>query len=177
MSNALRDQLVKAGLANKQSANTLNAKSRKKHKKPRGETAADITAKQAADAKREKDKALNAARQAQQQKVAIKAQIKVLIETHAIKEYSGEIAYNYIAGTKVRQLYVQQPIHAQLSSGTMAITRLNGKTYLVPVEIAQKILTLNPQWAVTTPGESNQESPDDDDDPYANYQIPDDLSW
>ncbi len=176
MSSSLRDQLVKAGLASKQNANVLNAKSRKKHKNKAVDAPTDVAAKQAAEAKRAKDKALNAALQEKQQKAAIKGQIKALIEAHAVKEYSGEIAYNYIAGTKVRQLFVLQEIHQKLSSGKLAITRLNGKTYLIPSTTGEKILALNPNWAVTRPGADANETTGDDDD-YADYQVPDDLNW
>jgi len=176
MSSSLRDQLVKAGLASKQSADSLNARSRKKHKKPVQKTPADLAAKKLADAKREKDRALNAALQEKQQKSAIKGQIKELIEQHAVADYLGEIGYSYVSGTKVRKLFVQQSVHEKLSSDMLAITRLNGKTYLVPIDIADKILALNPDWAMTRPG-SDSAQPGDDDNSYSDYQVPDDLSW
>jgi uncharacterized protein YaiL (DUF2058 family) len=176
MSSSLRDQLVKAGLASKQSADSQNAKSRKKHKKPALKTAADVAAKKAADAKREKDKTLNAALREKQRKTAVKSQIKDLIEQHAVANYLGEIGYSYISGTKVRKLFVQQIIHEKLSSDQLAITRLNGKTYLVPVAITDRILTLNPAWSVNRPGSDSGESIDDDS-PYSDFQVPDDLNW
>lgn len=176
MSSSLRDQLVKAGLASKQSADSQNAKSRKKYKKPAVKTAADAAAKKAADAKREKDRALDAALQVKQQKSAVKGQIKALIEQHAVVEYAGEAGYSYVSGTKVRKLFVQQAIHDKLSSDKLAITRLNGKTYLVPVAIAARILTLNPGWVVNRPGSDGGESTGDNDS-YSDYQVPDDLSW
>ena len=176
MSSSLRDQLVKVGLASKQNADSQNAKSRKKYKKPAVKTVADVAAKKAADAKREKDKTLNAALQEKQQKAAVKGQIKALIEQHAVENYLGEIGYSYISGTKVRKLFVQQIIHEKLSSDQLAITRLNGKTYLVPVAIADRILALNSGWAVNRPGSDSGESIDDNS-PYSGYQVPDDLNW
>ena len=176
MSSSLRDQLVKAGLASKQSANSLNAKSRKKHKKPAQKTAADAAAQKAAEEKRERDKALNAAIQEKQQKAAIKGQIKALIEASAIKDYNGEKAYSYISSGKVRQMFVTAEVHTQLSSDKLGITRLNGKTYLVPVDTADKIVQLNPDWAMTRPGR-DAEKPTTEDDPYADYQVPDDITW
>ncbi len=176
MSSSLRDQLVKAGLASKQSADSLNARSRKKHKQPVQKSTADLAAKKRADAKREKDRALNAALQEKQQKTAVKGQIKALIEQHAVTDYLGELGYSYVSDSKVRKLFVQQSIHEKLSSDQLAITRLNGKTYLVPVAIADKILALNPDWAVTRPG-SNRGQSSDDDSSYSDYQVPDDLSW
>ena len=176
MSNSLRDQLVKAGLASKKNADSLNAKSRKKHKQPKTKSAADIAAEKAAQEKREKDRALNAAMQEKQQKAAIKGQIKSLIESSALGDYKGETAYSYVSGNKVRQLFVNQTTHEQLSADKLAITRLNGKTFLVPVETAEKILALNSDWAVTRPGQA-QATDGDEADQYAEYQVPDDLTW
>jgi uncharacterized protein YaiL (DUF2058 family) len=53
---------------------------------------------------------------------------------------------------------------------------LNGKTYLVPVEIADKVVALNPDWAVSRPGSNSAES-GDHDDAYDDYRVPDDLNW
>jgi len=178
MSNSLRDQLVKAGLASKQSADSINAKSRKKRHKPKSQQdqQAAKAAQKAAAKKREKDKALNAAIQEKQQKAALKGQIKALIEENAVKDYSGETTYSYIAGNKVRQLFVTEGIHTKLSADELAITRLNGKTFLVPSAIAEKIIAINPEWSVSRPA-TDSTATSEDDDTYPDYQVPDDLTW
>ena len=176
MSNSLRDQLVKAGLASKQQADAVNAKARKKRKKPRGKSASDIAAEKAAAEKRAKDRELSAALQAKQERAAIKGQIKVLIESAALKEYRGEEVFNYVLGSKIRQIFVNAEIHRGLSDDRIAITRLNGNTFLVPTETADKVLGLNPDWAVARPGKAD-DKPGAEDDPYADYQVPDDLNW
>ena len=175
MGSSLRDQLVKAGLATKQQANSLNAKSRKKKNRSEQQANSDIAAKKAAEEKRARDKALNEAIQEKQKKAAIKGQIKTIIETNAVEDHRGESAYSYVMGAKVRQLFVNSEIHQQLADDKLAITRLNGKTYLVPVAIAEQVLGLNPEWAVVRPGEESPSAPEDD--PYAGYEVPDDLDW
>ena len=59
-------------------------------------------------------------------------------------------------------------------AGELVITRLNGSTYLVPAETGQQVLALNPDWVVIVP---SNETITDDDDEYADYQVPDDLKW
>ena len=176
MGISLRDQLVKAGLAGKQKADALNAKSRKKHRHPATVEPDCSAAQQAARAKRDRDKALNAAVEEKRQKAAIKGQIKVLIEGHPLRDYNGEVVYHYVFGSKVRQLYLKQSIYDQLSSDRLAITRLNGKTYLIPIATAEKVLALNPAWALVRPGAAREKSRIDKDS-YADYPVPDDLIW
>ncbi|MEM7209415.1 MAG: DUF2058 domain-containing protein [Pseudomonadota bacterium] len=175
MSNSLRDQLVKAGLASKQSANQLEAKSRKQHKKPRKKSTSDKAAEAAAKAKKERDRELNAELEEKKRRAEIKGQIKVLIDDHGVKEYQGETVFNYESNGKIRQLFVTEAVHAGLSKDKLAVTRFNGKTFLVPTETAERILGLNPEWSVARPGAEKSTSAEDDE--YANYQVPDDLTW
>ncbi len=176
MGDSLRDQLVKAGLANKASANALNAKSRKKHKDKKPHSAADAAAKRAAAEKRERDRALNAELEAKKARTALKAQIKQLIETNALSDYRGELTFNYVSGGKIRPLFVTQKVHDELAADNIAITRLNGKTWLIPVDTGEQVLKLNPDWAVFRPAQdkTDEKSPDD---PYAGFDVPDDLTW
>ncbi|MEM7291864.1 MAG: DUF2058 family protein [Pseudomonadota bacterium] len=176
MGDSLRDQLVKAGLASKSSANTLNAKSRKKHKKRPAPNEADAKAKKRADAKRERDRALNAEVEAKKAKAALKGQIKQLIDQNAVADYRGEVTFNYVSGGKIRPLFVTQQVHDDLAADKIAITRLNGKTRLIPVAIADQVLELNPDWAVFRPG-ADSGGGADADDAYSGYEVPDDLTW
>jgi len=54
------------------------------------------------------------------------------------------------------------------------ITRLNGATYLIPAETGEKVRALNPDWVVIAPGDEQSSEVDDE---YADYQVPDDLTW
>jgi len=175
MSHSLRDQLVKAGLASRQSASQLEAKSRRQHKNPSKKSAADKAAQTAAKAKKERDRELNAKLEEKKRRAEIKGRIKLMIEQHGVKEYKGETAFNYQSNGKIRQLFVTAAVHKRLSEDKLAVTRFNGKTFLVSTEAAEKILALNPDWSVVRPG--TQKSTGDEDGEYAQYQVPDDLIW
>jgi len=87
----------------------------------------------------------------------------------------GEKTYNFTFGKKVKTIYVTDDQHAQLSKDQLVIIHLDNDVFeLVPKVVATKIserdaarVVLNEQ-ADSTPKE---------DDPYADYEIPDDLMW
>jgi len=200
MSDSLRDQLLQAGFKEKQASKPPKKAHNKKRKEdPRKRTASDQVAKSqqhnksataskiSKDAKRNSNSRSqhqqqaankNAAQSAAEQeaiahKKAIKEKIRVLIEEHRIKEHKGEEIYSYQVGSRVRQLFVKAEYRTDLSAGKLLITRLNGNTYLIPPDIADQVLALNPEWAII----HNQREDSTEDPHYADYQIPDDLSW
>jgi len=193
MSDSLRDQLLQAGFKEKQASKPPKKAHNKKRKEdPRKRTASDQVAKSqqhnksATASKTSKDAKRNSSSRSQPhatqsaaeqeaiaRKKAIKEKIRVLIEEHRIKEHAGEEIYSYQVGSRVRQLFVKAEYRTDLSAGKLLITRLNGNTYLIPPDIADQVLALNPEWAII----HNQREDSTEDPHYADYQIPDDLSW
>ena len=109
------------------------------------------------------------------QQKAIFAQIKQLIETNRIEDRDGDIAYNFSDGSVVKRIHVSQRIHNHLTSGRLAIAKLGEGYELVPVPVADKIRQRDPQYIIQS--EPSVELPVDENDPYADYKIPDDLMW
>ena len=64
-------------------------------------------------------------------------------------------------------------VHKKISAGQIKIVNDNGVFELVPPAVAEKIRARNPSLVIDLPEE---QSPDADD-PYAAYQVPDDLMW
>ncbi len=110
------------------------------------------------------------------EKKRVKAAIKELIESNTLKKFTGEIAYSYVLGNRVRQIFVSKEVVEKLAAQEYVITRLNGSTHLIKPELAEQILALNPDWAIVrnnaTDSKENTSS-----DGYENYEIPDDLMW
>ncbi|OED35335.1 hypothetical protein AB833_30700 [Chromatiales bacterium (ex Bugula neritina AB1)] len=108
----------------------------------------------------------------------LKARIKVLIDENKSDAWKGEVVYRYLVDKRIRELYVTEEFHKRLANRELAVTRLNGDTFLVPREIAVNIKEINPQWSVF-----NLESADENtattetDQEYAEFQVPDDLKW
>ena len=183
---SLRDQLLKAGLTDKQSVKNVR---KQKQKQPKAAKAvrneASESAKLAMEAQQQKtqrDKELNRQRQQEAEKKAQLAQIKQLVEGSKIDREGAEIAYNFSFANKVKTIYVTAEQQQQLMRNQIAIVTLSAEQFdLVPRKVAEKIIQRNADCVIENgPTQSEGSSPAGDstaDDPYADYQIPDDLMW
>jgi uncharacterized protein YaiL (DUF2058 family) len=184
MGNALRDQLLKAGLVNEKQAKKAVKEKQKETQRQQGQgkpaTAAEEAARtrQAQAEKVERDRLLNQQRQEQAQKKALTAQIRQLVEQHRLPKEEGESPYNFVDGGKVKRLYLSDSIRRRLAQGQLAIIRLDQGYELVPLETAEKIKARDADFVVVlndapTPAPEKTAT----EDPYAKFQIPDDLIW
>lgn len=105
-----------------------------------------------------------------------KAQIKELIDNNKLENWKGDIAYRYTVEKRIRELYVNEAAQKHLTARKVAITRLNGDTYLIPIETADKVIKINPQWSVFNAEEVSDDKNTEDDE-YSEFQVPDDLQW
>lgn len=185
MGNALRDQLLKAGLVNekqvKQAAKEKQKDLQRQH--GQGKTAEQEEEKQRAQKaqadKLERDRLLNQQRQEQAEKKALAAQIRQLVEQNRILKEDGDTPYNFVDGGKVKRLYLSEKLRQRIALGHIAIVRLEKGYELVPPEVAEKIRARDPACLVLVnePARKKAEEAPAEDDPYAKYQIPDDLMW
>lgn len=173
MSDSLREQMLKAGF---KETNSNKKKTPGRSKQKNSKTA---HAKQSGLNRTSTPSSLERANIAKREAVAerkrIKAEIKAIIEAEKLEKTSGELVHSYLVGKRIKQLYVSEAIHKQLVAGELVITRLNGSTYLVPAETGVRVQALNPDWVVIGP--AAEHGTDNDDDEYADYQVPDDLKW
>ena len=177
MSKSLQEQLLKAGLGN---AKKLNAIKKEKHKErvqagKKGVVVneASVLAEQSRQAQIEKDKALNKQKTDALAAKALAAQVKQIIELNSLP-YKGDIAFNFTVGTVVKRLYVNDKIQHQLVKGLVAIARLGEQYHLIPIQIADKVQQRLPE-AILLLNQQDETMPEDD--PYADFKIPDDLMW
>ncbi len=181
MGNSLFDQLKSSGLVNKNKAQKAKHSQykNKKQKSKKGASTHESEAKQLADKahadKVERDRQLNQQRKAEAEHKAITAQIKQLIETNHIEDSDGEIAYNFTDANVVKRIYVSEKAHQHLGTGQLAIAKLGESYKLVPMPVAEKIKQRDEQCIIMI--ENNHETEPDENDPYADYKIPDDLMW
>lgn len=166
MSDSLREQMLRAGF--KESPNDNKKRPRKTSKKKSSQQQTGPSSLERANIEKRK---LEAEQIADRKRV--KAEIKTLIEADKIDDAKGEIAHSYVIGKRIKQMFVSETVREQLLAGTAVITRLNGATYVIPALTGEKVCELNPDWVVVTP--STDASSDDDD--YADFQVPDDLTW
>lgn len=178
---SLQDQLLKAGLVDKKKAQKVkkdkNKQARVKRKNKIETTdEAKLAAEKAQAEKVERDRQLNLQRKQEAEQKAVTAQIRQLIEMNRQEKNAGDITYNFTDGTTVSHIYVDERQQKQLSNGHLAIVRLDGQYEIVPSSVSEKIALRDENYLVY----SNRDKVDneiDEDDPYAEFQVPDDLMW
>ncbi len=178
---SLQDQLLKAGLVDKkkaQKATKAKHKQDKLKRKNKVETVdeARLAAEKAHAEKVERDRQLNLQRKQEAEQRAITAQIRQLIEMNRLEKNAGDISYNFTDGTKVTHIYVDETQQRQLGNGHLAIVRLDDQYELVPTNVSEKIAQRDESYLVYC-NRGKDETVVDEDDPYAEFEVPDDLMW
>ena len=180
MSNPFQDQLIKTGLVSKKQIHKAKtAKSQKsKQERSSNEVRVDETKlkiQQAAAEKAKLDKELNQKKELQAQQKANSAAINQLITSNKLNRSENcEIAYNFEHNKKVKRIYVNEEMKQQIIDGKLGIARIDGIYELVPRDIAEKIQQRNEKRIILF---EPDEQVTDENDPYAEFQIPDDLTW
>ncbi len=181
MANSLFEQLKKTGLVDEKKARKVK-QGQYKNKKQKGKKGAPaplgeatLLARQALAEKAERDRQLNQQRKEAAERKAIAAQIRQLILINRIEHGDGDVAYHFTDATLVKRLHVSPQVHAQLAAGRLAIARLDDGYALVPLAVAEKIRQRDEQCIILCGQRGDSETREDD--PYADYKIPDDLMW
>lgn len=176
---SLKDQLLQSGLVDKKKAKQLQQEQRKEVRgRQKGQVYVDETreqAKRTLQEKAERDRQLNKEQQAEAEKKAIRAQIVQLITLNRVRRENGDVAYQFADGTRIKKIYVTPKVLQDLVNGRLAIAKLGDAYELIPAAAAEKIAQRDAQVIVVL--NQYQRAAVDEDDPYAAYQIPDDLMW
>jgi uncharacterized protein len=175
---SLADQLLKAGLVDKNKAKQAHQEKSKQKKVERrtGTQTVDearLAAQEAQRKQAERARELNAQRDAEMKQKAIAAQIAQMVQQNRQPKGNGDIAYHFTHGTKVERIYVSAAVQQHLVAGRLVIVCMAGATELVPKVIADKIAERDPNIVVRV----NKSAVVEEDDPYADFKIPDDLMW
>ncbi|MBW9453220.1 MULTISPECIES: DUF2058 domain-containing protein [Citrobacter] len=174
----LQEQMLKAGLVSSKKMAKVQRTAKKSRVQAREAREAVEENKKA---QVERDKQLSE----QQKKAALskeyKAQIKQLIEMNKITISRGDIGYNFTDNNLIKKVYVDKVTQSQLIKGRLAIARLTAESSseseyaIIPAVVADKIAQRDASYIVLN-CELSQEAKDEDD-PYADFVIPDDLMW
>lgn len=178
MGNSFQEQFLKLGLVKKDQVN----KTKKKQHKQKKKSAVDedvakskLEAQKAQAAKKDYNKILSQQQAEEKKAKELTHQINQLIETHKVEETAGDIPYKFTDEKKVRKIYINQKAVDQLSSGNIAIVQYKKAYELVPATVGKKIGEKKPATLALLHEKSS--SSIDADDPYAEFEVPDDLMW
>lgn len=182
MSNSLREQLLKAGLVDEKKLKAENKnrhRNRKSGKKSGGEANDEsrLRAQETRRAKAERDRKINEERQQKLEKKAIRAQVRELIEGNRLDRDGAEISYHFVHRGRIKKLYVTGAMQKQLVAGRLAVVRLDGRFDVVPLQIAERIRDRDPTYVMSISDPDAPKSEPAENDPYAGYEVPDDLIW
>ena len=107
--------------------------------------------------------------------------MKQLIEMNRINLSKGDIGFNFTDNNLIKKIVVDKMTQAQLISGRLAIARVvtdnNGESEyaIIPASVADKIAQRDANSIVLNSALSQEEQ--DEEDPYADFKVPDDLMW
>ena len=181
MAGSLQDQLKKSGLVSKKKSQKLDAEKRKKIKaQNKGQKINNEISEKVKQAELQKKQADQKRNQQQQQQVKQneeKARIKQIVDQAKIKDYEGDTAFNFQFNNKVKTLYLNKDNYDGLVAGSIGLCQIDNVIFILPNSTVSKINEINPDYVVLHQDKLNTTTEKVDDDPYADYEIPDDLMW
>ncbi len=186
MAGSLRDQLLKAGAVDKKKAKQSQHQKRKGDNKKRqavksGQKVEDQDStqqkiEQEQREKQQKDLDLNKQRDAERTEKALRGEVRQIVLKHKIEiPKEAEVSYNFEQDKKIKKIYITTEQQDQLTRGHLAIAIVDQVYHLIPDKMAEKIESRLPEMVIRIQPEG--ESIQDQNDPYADYEIPDDLMW
>ncbi len=122
----------------------------------------------------EKARELNQKKNAEAESIAIQAQIKQLIQVNQQSMGKPSVSFNFSDENEIKKIEVSEKIHRHITNGLLAIARFNDSFALVPKMVAEKIKQRSDDVIIKL---DYKEPEVQEDDPYAKYEIPDDLMW
>lgn len=164
--SSFSDQFLKAGLvteeqvkkaAEKPKRHKPNNKSKPSHKPKRplspkakkdDSDLAQFYKERASVEKIEKREVNRKKQEADRIKKEINYKVNKLLSDNRLNDESAEIRYNFVVGTTIKYLFVNDEQQQKLSDGELAISFLGGKRALIPLNIAKEVTQLNPNKIV-----------------------------
>ncbi len=180
---SLQDQLLKAGLGDKKKAKQINNEKRKKDKIRRKNKIVEkdevkASVEQQLAAKKAKDQALNEQAKQEAEKKAIAAQIMQMITVNRLENTKGDCEFKFTDGSKIKQLYLKQQLKDHLLENRLAVVKLGDGYEIIPMPVADKIAERDAGSILYRADHYDEvKEKDDEEDWYADYEIPDDLTW
>ncbi|MDJ0035744.1 DUF2058 domain-containing protein [Pantoea allii] len=174
----LQEQLLKAGLVTSKKMDKVQRTAKKSRVQAREAREAVEENKKA---QLERDKQLNEQHRQAALSKEYKAQVKQLIEMNKIDLSKGNIGFNFTDNNLIKKIMVDKLTQSQLISGRLAIARLQADNSeeshyaIIPASVADKIAQRDANSIVLNSALSQEAQ--DEDDPYADFKVPDDLMW
>lgn len=181
---SLLEQLLAAGLVTEKQVEKVEKEhSQLRHKKPGQKPGKGpqppkppTAAERAAEQKAARDRELNRKKEEKAARRARAVAINQLVEQNRIPRVEDENPdfYNFVEGGKIHRIAVKGDTIERIVSGNLVVARFRGFFALVAKEAAEKIAAIDPNAVLTHQPEAKTA---DENDPYKDFVVPDDLKW
>ena len=170
---SLQDQLLKAGLATPEQLRKMRAEQRRESRGRRDSREGSRTSRGRPSGS-PPDRGDASVR-------VLNLRIRELLDRHTLNDRNAEITFNFARENVIRRVNVTDEQRRKLAAGELAIVGFRRRHHLVPAEVAEEIRTLRPIVFVHRAAPEGADAPspaaDDEDDPYREFPVPDDLRW
>lgn len=178
MSLSLREQLLQAGLVGSKQVKKAEQEQRQQQKKnPKAQSEKQLAAQKEQAEKIAHDKELNRKRDEDRVRQAKLAEIRQIVEQNRLPRIESDEYFNFVHRNKICRIAVDASLRERITNGQVVLVRY-GKFY-APVlpEIAEKVRERDATSVVDLNARLTDASHPADDDPYKDFEVPDDLVW
>jgi hypothetical protein len=178
MSLSLREQLLQAGLVGSKQVKKVEQEQRQQHKKnPAAQTEKQLAIQKAQAEKIARDKELNRKRDEERQRQAKLAEIRQIVTENRLPRIESDEYFNFVHRNKIHRIAVDASLRERITNGQVILVRY-GKFYApVMPDIAEKVRERDAASIVDLNAQVTGDSQPDEDDPYKDFAVPDDLMW
>jgi len=181
MGNSFQDQFLKLGLVDKKQVSKVKKQKhqKKKQKSAKTQVVVDenaLLAQEALAKKKSRARELNRQREEKLKKREVTASVKQMVEKNKLEKDDKGVAFRFNDLAKIQRIFVKKEMADQLSSGQLGIVGFGNSYEVVPRTIAEKIRELSDKTFILI-NKSLSPIERDPDDPYSDYEVPDDLMW
>lgn len=183
MKKTFQEQLLQLGLVDKKKVNSV--KKQQHQNKKQGSKAGKkavvvdenlLLAQKAEEKKKARAKELNLQREEKLKRREEDGRIKQLVEQHRLDKDDRGIAYRFSVNNKIQRIFVAKEMADKLSDGRLGIVVLADQYEVLPRAVIEKICSISDRVFVNINSASEKENVDPED-PYAGFEVPDDLMW
>ena len=106
--------------------------------------------------------------------------VKQLVESNRLTDIAGDITLNFTDGSTIKRMQVSETIHRAVTKGRLAVARYLDGYALIAMPVAEKLMQRDDGVVVYfAQVDENDEvtTTSEEDDWYADSEIPDDLMW
>jgi hypothetical protein len=182
MAQSFREQLLKLGLVEKKQVDQVKKQEYRKQKQLPKSKAQEIAeenkllAQQVLAEKKEKERLRNLRRQEELRQKEQAERVRQLITGNRQDLDSRGVAFRFADAGRIQRIFVKPSMVDELSCGSLAIARCGPSYEIIPAAIAEKVSSLD-ETAIVLWNQGKRDANSGSEDPYAGYEIPDDLMW